>query len=278
MDPVMQPPVEEHYSRSNLYETILQELQKAGVNMQRITREDLASVDEFHVRGQEVTMELAATAGIQPGLRILDVGCGIGGPCRMLADEYGCMVTGIDITGEFIQTAKKLSKLVGLQDQTKFVHGSALELPFIDESFDIVWTQHAQMNIEDKEHFYSEIKRVLTNNGRFIYYDIFKTDDKPIYYPVPWATDPSISHLISIPQLRKLFNKSGFELVDFKDQTRSAIQFFKNMFEDGEKKKPLKPGVNLLLGKDAPEQFKNVYRNLVDKKIELESGICKKVE
>ena len=91
----------------------------------------------------------------------------------MLADDYNCRVTGIDLSHEFIRTASALSELVGLQDKTDFIQASALELPFEDGSFDVAWTQHVQMNISDKAKFYSEINRVLSDSGTFVYYDIF---------------------------------------------------------------------------------------------------------
>ncbi len=126
------------------------------------------------MRGVEVSRELAIAAALQPGMRVLDAGCGLGGACRLLADEFGCEVTGIDITGDYIRTATRLSELTKLQHRTRFVQGSVLELPFNDNSFDIVWTQHVQMNIADKKTFYAEINRVLTDGGRLIYYDVLK--------------------------------------------------------------------------------------------------------
>ena len=165
-------PVEQQYHRKAIFETILDALRQQGIK--NITRKDISAVDEFHVRGAAVSAELAKEAGFTGNSRVLDAGCGIGGPCRMLADEYGCKVTGIDITAEFIRTAGLLSELVGLGNRTDFIQADALQLPFADKSFDFVWTQHVQMNIENKNKFYSEIKRVLTEKGTFIYYDILR--------------------------------------------------------------------------------------------------------
>ena len=268
--------VEQHYSRTGIYETIIAALKKAGADLDHVTRQDISAVDEFHVRGKEVTMELAAAAGLQPGLQVLDVGCGIGGPCRLFAEEYGCTATGIDITKEYIDAATRLSRLTKLDDRTRFVHGNALDLPFDKGSFDIVWTQHVQMNIGDKKQFYTEIKRVLRKGGRFIYYDIFSNGHQPIYFPVPWATEPSISYLITLPELRNLFQEVGLIITETQDQTKKGIQFFKNMFEQQEKSGPSGPGLSVLIGQGAPERLKNVYRNLQEGKIVLESGLCYK--
>src|SRR3954468_5448677 len=133
-----------HYAYDHLYEVILQALAHEGKTPGAITRNDLAPIDEFHVRGQEVSRELANAASLPPGTRVLDAGCGLGGACRLLAAEFGCDVTGIDITGDYIRTAEKLSVLTSLQHSTRFVQGSVLALPFADNSFDVVWTQHVQ--------------------------------------------------------------------------------------------------------------------------------------
>ncbi|MGB8191191.1 MAG: methyltransferase domain-containing protein [Chitinophagaceae bacterium] len=268
------PPVEAHYHREGLYEKIVNVLNEQGIT--KVTRNDLAAVDEFHVRGVAVSLELAKEAGFDEDSTVLDVGCGIGGPCRMIADEFGCKVTGVDITAEFIRTAAGLSELVGLQHLTTFIQADALQLPFEDELFDAVWTQHVQMNIADKQRFYSEIKRVLKNRGRFIYYDIFSTGNGPLVYPLPWAGDESISHLITIPELEGLLAQLGFTKLHTKDQTAAGIEFFTNLLNKIAKDGPPKLGLGLLIGSDAGKKFSNLLNSLKDGKVELQSGIYRR--
>ena len=143
--------VQSHYFVSELYNNILDKLKTIGVDLNNVKRTDLSSVDEFHVRGLEVSKELAQQI-TSSNLKVLDVGCGLGGPARMIADEKSCTVTGLDLN-EFINTAKALSKLVNLDSKTTFLKADALDLPFERNSFDIVWTQHVQMNISDKKNF-----------------------------------------------------------------------------------------------------------------------------
>lgn len=265
------PSVETHYSRPGIFETILSKLHEQGI--QNPTRKDIAGVDEFHVRGAEVSLELAHETGLNTGTRVLDIGCGIGGPCRMLAEKFGCHATGVDITEEYIRTAGLLSELVGLSAHTKFLHADALELPFANASFDVAWTQHVQMNIEDKKRFYTEISRVLIKGGRFIYYDIFKKGKEPIYYPVPWADDPSISFLTTTAALHELLSGLGFSRVQTKDQTEAGIQFFSRMQDKISKGEGPLIGLHLLIGNSAKEKLANVSRNLAEGRIELQSGI-----
>ena len=264
-------PVEQHYSREGLFEIIVQRLKEKGI--EQMTRKDIAGIDEFHVRGAAVSMELAAEIGFTEDTKLLDIGCGLGGPCRMLADEFNCNVTGIDITQEFIRTAILLSEAVGLKNKVNFIQADALALPFKDESFDVVWTQHVQMNIENKSQFYSEIKRVLVKGGQFIYYDIFKKTDDTLRYPLPWADQSSLSFLMTIEELDTLLNEKGFTKVQTKDQTSQAKIFFTELFDKMEKQGASKIGLDLIMGSATGLKFGNLLNNIEEDKLELQSGM-----
>lgn len=267
--------IKNHYTKAQLFEDILERLKLQGIDPGSITRSDLSGVDEFHVRGAEVSREIAKEINLN-GSRVLDVGCGIGGPARMLADEFNCEVTGIDLSHEFILTARKLSALIGLSDKTEFIQGDALELPFENGSFDVAWTQHVQMNIGDKSGFYSEISRVLTGNGTFVYYDIFRTGKDELEYPVPWANDPSINFLGTILNMDTILRNLGFAKIQTTDQTENAIAFFSAMFERNNNAGPKRVGLDLLMGDSTPEKFGNLLKGLKSNKIVLQSGIYKK--
>ena len=267
--------IKNHYNKSQLFEEIIERLMMQGINLNKISRNDLSGVDEFHVRGAEVSREIAKQINLNEN-RVLDVGCGIGGPARLLADEFNCNVTGIDMSQEFILTARKLSELVGLKDKTQFLQGDALELPFENESFEVAWTQHVQMNVSDKSGFYSEIARVLTDNGRFIYYDVFRKNSSDLDFPVPWANDPSISFLGTIQNMETILKNLGLTQVQSTDQTDNAIEFFSSMFERNNKSGPKKLGMDILMGDSTPEKFGNLYKGLKEKKIVLQSGVYKK--
>ena len=105
--------IENQYNLSGLFEDIIKRLKDQGVDLNNISRSDIAGVDEFHLRGVEVTKELVAEFDFK-NLKVLDVGCGLGGPSRMLADEFNCKVSGIDMSHEYIRTARKLSEIIKL--------------------------------------------------------------------------------------------------------------------------------------------------------------------
>jgi len=270
----IQSSIEQHYTREGLFETIVHRLKEKGI--EQITRKDIAGIDEFHVRGAAVSKELAAEIGFTEHTRVLDVGCGLGGPCRMLAEEFNCKVTGIDLTEEFIRSAKLLSEAVGLGSLVNFIQADALQLPFADESFDIVWTQHVQMNIENKQQYYAEIDRVLVKGGRFIYYDIFRTNQELLQYPLPWAEDASMSFLMTTNELDTILTKKGFTGIQATNQTEQAVVFFTELFANMGKQGPAKVGLDLVMGATTGEKFGNLLKNIREKKLELQSGIYSK--
>ncbi len=267
--------IENQYHLNGLYEDILARLGEQEVDMEKVTRNQIAGGDEFHVRGAEVSRELARGIGLDNSA-VLDVGCGIGGPSRMLADDFNCKVTGIDLSHEFIRTASALSRLVGLQDKTEFVQASALDLPFEDASFDVVWTQHVQMNIKNKSKFYSEIDRVLSTKGTFVYYDIFRKNGEDVDYPVPWADDASLSFLDTPANMQCILRELGFRKIQSTDQTYEGSQFLMGLFENLRKNGPPKIGLNVLMGASTKEKLVNILKGLDEQKILLQSGIYKK--
>ncbi len=267
--------IENQYHTPGLYEDILKRLGEQEIELSNVTRRDIAGVDEFHVRGAEVSQELASRIKLDNS-KVLDVGCGIGGPSRMLADDYNCQVTGIDLSHEYIRTAKGLSALVGLQDKTDYIWSNALDLPFENGSFDVVWTQHVQMNIRHKLKFYSEIERVLTEQGTLIYYDIFKTESGEVNFPVPWADYASASFLETTENMDDILERLCFKNLLLSDETDNGTRFLNDLFKKLKKNGPSKLGLNVLMGSSTKEKLMNILSGLKEGQIVLQSGIYKK--
>jgi SAM-dependent methyltransferase len=259
--------IESHWSpkadRGRLLQRILEGLAAAGADLERLTPEDLAPVDEFHIRGREATQELAAYADVPRGARVLDVGSGIGGPSRLLAADLGCRVTGIDLTPEYCEVAADLAARTGLADRVGYRVGSALDLPFDDGSFDLVWTQHVSMNVADKARMFAEMARVTRPGGQVVVYDPIAGSGVPILFPVPWAESPEINHLIASDTTRELLEGVGLTVRRWRDVTERSITWFRARFEQARSLSGPPPvGLHLLLGDRWPLMAQNMLRNL----------------
>ena len=263
--------VQDHYNRPDIYRSIIEQLEKADVDLSSVKRKDLMGIDELHVRGAAVSEEMAEYLDLT-GKQILDVGSGLGGPARLLADSYDCHVTGIDLTEEFVASANRLSSLLGLDGKCKFIQADACDLPFDDARFDVVWTQHAQMNIEDKEKLYTEIVRVLKPGGQFIYYDIFKLPNSEIQYPLPWSDTGTTSFLFAKNELHSILQNLGLKSEMLKDQTSAGIKFFEALKANAGQDKSMKPA----MGDGLKDKLMNLLDHLKSGKLELESAVFQK--
>lgn len=270
------PTVAQHYGRSGLLDTITDGLRALDKDLDNLTPADLAPIDEFHIRGREATLELAALAGIERGYHALDVGSGLGGSSRFLATEFDCRVKGVDITPEYCDVATSLSGLVDLDRLTEFYCASALQTPFEDNTFDLVWTQHVQMNIEDKETLYREIARVLRPGGRFAFHDILAGPGGPPHLPVPWASEPKQSFLIAPDNLRTLLESVGLTVHAWVDTTKAAHDWFLAGIEQRKKEGAPPLGIHLLMGDTAPAKIENVARNLNENRVTVFQAVLEK--
>lgn len=257
-----------HYGRGDLGVAIVAGLRAAGKDLDALGPADLAPVDQFHTRGREATLELADLAGLAPGQRVLDVGGGLGGPARTLAAERGCHVTVLDLTEEFCRVGAELTSRLRLADRVEFRHGDALDMPFDAAAFDVVWTQHSTMNIDDKERLYREIHRVVRPGGTFAMHEIMAGESGPVHFPVPWARDPAISFLRPAVAVRSQL--AGLGLVErvWRDTTAPSTDWFRKRLA-AVRAAPTPPplGLHLVLGDDFAAMFANQVRNLEEGRI-----------
>lgn len=261
--------VYEHYAQRDLDSAILNAMVAAGKDPDRLKIDDLAPIDEFHIRGRNATVELARDLGLDRNMQVLDVGCGLGGASRHLANEFGCHVTGVDLSADYCRVATDLTKRLGLDSLVSFRQGDAVALPFPDCSFDIVWTQHAAMNIPDKCGLYRELWRVLKPRGRLAIYDILAGPGGDLHFPVPWARNPSISFLLTSQQLLDTLTDTGFDILIWRDVTESGRSWFRHMRDKIRQNGLPTFGLQLLLGPDFRLMAHNQILNLEEDRIAL---------
>ena len=253
--------VAEHYGASDLLERILAGLEASGADPDNLKAGDLAPVEEFHIGGRAATERTVAKLAPGKDHHVLDVGCGIGGTARYLAGHVGCRVTGIDLTPEYIDIARNLTKRTRLDDRAGYHVASALDMPFEDASFDAAITIHVAMNIHDRAGLYGEIARVMKPGARLCVYDVMKKNADDITYPVPWAETPETSHLTTPDEMRDLLGAAGFDVVEVEDRTEFALEFFaQNVAASAGGPPPL--GLHIIMGERAPEKFRNMLMNV----------------
>ena len=245
-----------HYSKSKLYETIIETIKSAKNNLNKLKVEDLKSIDEFHIGGTHATLDLIAQLKIKPKTKILDIGSGIGGPARLISSRYKADVTGIDLTPEFVETAIKINELLDLN--IEFYVGNALNLPFDENDFDLAILLHVGMNIPNKKKLFSEVSRIIKNKGTFAIYDVMIIAEGDFEYPVPWASTPNTSFVEGVNNYHNAAITSGFKLISKRSREKFALDFFYNLRKIIEKPGPTPAGLNLLMGSDAKIKIENL--------------------
>jgi ubiquinone/menaquinone biosynthesis C-methylase UbiE len=212
-----------YWGREELERTILDALATAGKRTDALTVDDLAPADHFHSGGKKATERLAHLAQLRPGVRVLDVGGGLGGPARTLASQFGCRVTVVDLTESYVRTGAALTARLGLDDRVSHRVGDALELDVDADGFDVVWTQNSGMNISEKERLYAGFARLLRPGGLLALQEPMAGPVQPVVFPVMWARDATSSFLRAPGEMRAVIEAAGFQVRAWDDVTAEAV-------------------------------------------------------
>jgi ubiquinone/menaquinone biosynthesis C-methylase UbiE len=260
--------VASHYSRGHLLDRLYAMLTEDGIDPAHPSIEALAPYDQFHGRGLEATVEMANQLTVSATDRLLDIGSGIGGPARFFADRFGCAVTGIDLTPEFCEVARTLTRSLDLQSRVAFEAGNALAMPFANGAFDGAYSMNVSMNIADKDGFYREIHRVLKPGGWVFLSEVAKGTGRDLDYPTPWASSARTSFLSTSDETRRGLEAAGFEIIHFRTTLDETLAFgarARAMVERGEK--PPQRAVTLIHGDGATEATANMATGLRDARV-----------
>ena len=221
--------VADHYAVGGPLERVSAALEQLAPGGAPITLDQLDGFDDFHTAGRMATARMADLLDPGPTDVVLDAGCGLGGPARYLADRFGCHVIGIDLTPEFVAIGQLLNQRTGVGDLVDVRVGDITTMDLPDASVDHCWTQHVAMNIADRDGLYREIRRVLRPGGRFALFDVIDGGGGELILPVPWATKPEHSHLVTRDGLRTLLEAAGFRVDVWDDPTEEMVEVLRAM-------------------------------------------------
>jgi SAM-dependent methyltransferase len=269
--------IAQHYERASLVEHLRSVLAESGLAQKRLSTKDLAPLDQFHSRGLAATVELANALPISRATRVIDIGSGLGGPSRYLAETFGCTVQGVDLSQSFVDAANFLTERSGLSGKVTCQRGNALSLPFPADAFDVAWTQHVAMNIADRPALYAETFRVLRHGGHFAIFDVVAAAENPLHYPVPWAPGPETSFLVTADEMHDVLTQQGFRVTSWTDRTDAGLTWFQNReAERARSSNPPALALGTIMGPAFGQTAANLRRNLAEGRAALIQAICEK--
>lgn len=255
--------VERHYGRGKLLDRLLAALAQAGIDPEKPSYEQLWPYDQLHTRGVAATREHVERANIRPDMHVLDLGCGIGGSSRYLAGAVGCRVTGIDLTQEYIELARELTRRCGLDDRIAYRQANALALPFPRGAFDHVYSHNVTMNIQDKTGLAAEVARVLVPGGRFSCSELGRGPVGEVTYPTPWASDAAASFLLTPDDMRAALEAGGLRVLEQIDLTEINRAALKEAYERAKRGEPPLQQNHVVMGDDIRERFRNSSKGVM---------------
>ena len=264
-----------HYGTEDLKGPVAQAIQNIYGNEVRLKTSDLTALDQFHAGGMKTTAQLMSALDLSRGLRVLDIGSGLGGPARFVEREYGCNVVGIDLNESFVELARFLSTQLGQAGLVDFRTADATKLSFEDQSFDRLYTQHVAMNIADRGALYAEAFRVLKTGGLFGMFDVISAGGEPLIYPTPWASRADMSHLLNEQQTREVLAGRGFIELSWLDQTQEGIAMLTDQLKQQQSGRTL--NLSIVMGERFDVMAKNFLLNLSEGRARLVQIIQKRV-
>jgi ubiquinone/menaquinone biosynthesis C-methylase UbiE len=259
--------IQRHYGGAAIVQRVLTAVGDSGHDVNRLAAEMLYPYDQFHWRSLAATRENAAKLNLEASMHVLDVGSGVGGPARYMASTFGCRVSGIDLTEEFVTAATELTERCRLSDKVVFRQGDALAMPFSDASFDAASCLNVAMNIKNKAELAREIRRVMKPRGRLVWTEATQGPGGPPHYPLPWARTPDISFLVSSRELRSAIEGAGLRIVEWTDETEATRAVFTQTGRSPQTSASSMISNQVIMGDDFAERLNNFGRNVLEERL-----------
>lgn len=204
------------------------DLERRGKGLDELTLADLAPYDQLHAGGLAASRRLATWVDVPPGARILDVGAGLGGTARLLAEEHAARILAVDLSDPITDVGRALTAWLGLQDRVEHRTAEIGDLA-PDAPFDLVWLQHVDMHVPHKEALYRACRGHLHPEGRIIWHDWLAGPGGTPRWPVPWSADGALSFLIAEAAFRDALEATGLRLRRFEDLTADTDGWYADL-------------------------------------------------
>lgn len=210
----------------------------------------------FDASRRSVERLAALSEKLTKDARVLDIGAGYGGAARYLARTYGCHVVALNLSEKENERNRQMNAEQGLEHLIDVVDGSFEDLPFADQSFDMVWSQEAILHSGDREKVVREVSRVLKPGGEFLFSDAMKKEGCSNEALQPILDRIQLSTLGSPEFYRAACEKAGLQQQLFKDQTPHLPVHYGRVLQELEKNE------DQLRGEVSEEYIANMKKGL----------------
>ena len=268
--------IENFWTRGDLYSRINQAMSDSGLNNKKLEIEDLFPIDQYHARGIGATKDLGKRMPITKNQKILDVGCGLGGPARYYAKEFKCHITGVDITPSFIEIGNNFNRLTSMSTMVDLYVGNGEKLEFEDEVFDGAYTQHVTMNISDRMKFFSEIYRVLKKGSFFAFTEHGLGPEGDPIFPLPWADNQEMSFLLPLENTNAILKEIGFQNIKIIETGDKYIAGYEKLIQKQPKSEKPTLGIHVIGGSSMHERSINSMRSIKENRTLPFEIVCEK--
>ena len=268
--------IENFWTRGDLHSRINQAMSDSGLNNKKLEIEDLFPIDQYHARGIGATKDLGKRMPITKNQKILDVGCGLGGPARYYAKEFKCHITGVDITPSFIEIGNNFNRLTSMSTMVDLYVGNGEKLEFEDEVFDGAYSQHVTMNISDRMKFFSEIYRVLKKGSFFAFTEHGLGPEGDPIFPLPWADNQEMSFLLPLENTNAILKEIGFINIKLIETGDKYIEGYEKLIQKQPKSEKPTLGIHVIGGSSMHERSINSMRSIKENRTLPFEIVCEK--
>ena len=268
--------IENFWTRGDVFSRVQQALSEAGLINKKLEIEELFPIDQYHARGIAATVDLGKRIPIKKNNRILDIGCGLGGPARYYAKEFKCIITGIDITPSFVEIGNEFNKLTSMSDNVELLVGNGETLDFDNETFDGAYSQHVTMNISDREKFFSEAFRVLKKDSFFAFTEHGLGPEGNPIFPLPWANSSKMSFLLPPETTISILKNTGFSDIQMIETSKKYISGYEKLIKLKSANENPILGIHVIGGDSMNERSTNSMNSIKENRTLPFEIVCKK--